>query len=266
MMERAEATKKKKRTEATAITSSASTASRSSSPSAVQFPHINSIDIRLTPEFRCQSLLKDAWDVSPYNNKKNRGKESSSSLQERSDDVRAEIIDQAMCFQPKEGYCGIATVNTVTRSLDPPYYVPYGIGTYRAFSIDNLAKTLESINYQHNLFTKIEPIVLTEHTALDEFRCYLKEANGTSTTSCRILANFHRKTLFGTGYGHWSPIGAVVTKSKEEAEEEYVMVLDTNEKYGPFMVSLRRFFLAVKTPTSYGTFRGLIKVHLLPQY
>ncbi len=71
----------------------------------------------------------------------------------------------------------------------------------------------------------------------------------------RLLINFHRKPLFGTGGGHHSPIGGYL-----EAED-LVFVLDVNERYGPWLVSTPRLFEAMDTTdSSSGMKRGLLEL------
>jgi len=67
------------------------------------------------------------------------------------------------------------------------------------------------------------------------------------------LVNFHRGLLFGKGTGHHSPIAGYL-----EAED-LVLVLDVNEKFGPWLVSSERPFRAMDSiDSSSGTKRGLL--------
>lgn len=71
----------------------------------------------------------------------------------------------------------------------------------------------------------------------------------------RLLINFHRKPLFGTGGGHHSPIGGYL-----EAED-LVFVLDVNERFGPWLVATPRLFEAMDTvDSSSGVKRGLLEL------
>ena len=106
-------------------------------------------------------------------------------------------------------------------------------------------------------------------TTLDQFRAMLHQF--ANNPDYRLLANFHRTPLFYSEgsteeqalkrvyAGHWSPVGGLVVTTNTK---EYVLILDTNEKYGPFMVSLDRFFQAVKTETLRDGYRGFIKVRV----
>ena len=70
------------------------------------------------------------------------------------------------------------------------------------------------------------------------FRELLRQANDPAK---RVVVNFHRKPIFGTGGGHHSPIGGYL-----EAED-LVLVLDVNESYGPWLIERERLFAAVDT-------------------
>lgn len=86
----------------------------------------------------------------------------------------------------------------------------------------------------------------------EEFREELRHANDPDR---RLIINFTRRPLFGTGGGHHSPIGGYL-----EAED-LVFVLDVNEHYGPWLVSSARLFEAMDTvdPSS-GQKRGLLRL------
>jgi hypothetical protein len=57
----------------------------------------------------------------------------------------------------------------------------------------------------------------------------------------RVLINFSRKPIFGSGGGHHSPIGGYL-----EAED-LVLVLDVNEHYQPWLVSRASLYAAMDT-------------------
>ena len=70
---------------------------------------------------------------------------------------------------------------------------------------------------------------------LARFREHLRLVNDTSR---RYMVNFTRGPLFGTGDGHHSPIAGYLV------DEDLVLVLDVNEKYGPWLVKLERLYEA----------------------
>jgi Phytochelatin synthase len=73
---------------------------------------------------------------------------------------------------------------------------------------------------------------------LTSFREQLRHANDPSR---RYIINFSRGPLFATGGGHHSPIAGYL------AGEDLVLVLDVNEKYGPWLVNSARLFEAMDT-------------------
>ena len=117
-------------------------------------------------------------------------------------------------------------------------------------------------------FTDVDVIFMEPQTTLEQFRSILQQY--ANSPNYRLLANFHRTPLmYSQGStdeeaqrrawaGHWSPVGGIISTERGD----YVLVLDTNSTYGPFMVSLERFFLAVKTETLQDGFRGFIKVRI----
>jgi hypothetical protein len=57
----------------------------------------------------------------------------------------------------------------------------------------------------------------------------------------RYVINFTRGPLFGTGGGHHSPIAGYLS------QEDLVLVLDVNKKYGPWLVKSERLYEAMDT-------------------
>lgn len=211
-----------------------------------------------TPEFHDTDFLRQAWSTSPYNKLVSYYKSSN---------VRDEIIRDAMCYQPVSGYCAMATVNTVLRSLNPPSHVPYP-SKGRGYSMVSLAEYLV-LNCVPYHFLDVNVIYMEPKTTLEHFRAILKKYANSSRY--RLLANFHRTPLmyshgstdeearWRAWAGHWSPVGGIISTVQGDY---YVLVLDTNSKYGPFLVSLERFYLAVKTQTLHDGYRGFIKVRI----
>ena len=209
-----------------------------------------------TLEFHDKDLLSQAWKHSQYNKQKDKTISP--------ENVRDDIISQAMCFQPASGFCGLASVNTVLQSLPTPYFVPYP-ERGRGYSMFSLAEYV-ILNCAPIPLTNVQALFMEQSTTLDQFRTILeKYANNPNH---RLLSNFHRTPLFYSersteeeAYhrafaGHWSPVGGLIHTPRGD----YVLVLDTNPKYGPFMVSIDRFFLAVKTETLRDGFRGFLLV------
>jgi Phytochelatin synthase len=72
----------------------------------------------------------------------------------------------------------------------------------------------------------------------EQFRSLLRSANDPSR---RLIVNFSRKPIFGSGGGHHSPIGGYLEN------EDLVFVLDVNRKFQPWLVERSRLFAAVDT-------------------
>jgi len=69
------------------------------------------------------------------------------------------------------------------------------------------------------------------------------------------LGNFTRGPLFGTGGGHHSPIAGYL------GDEDLVLVLDVNDKYGPWLVKAERLYDAMNTvDTGARKKRGLLLI------
>jgi len=101
-----------------------------------------------------------------------------------------------------------------------------------------------------------ERVHVLRNLDLAAFRTAMREANDPSR---RILVNFHRGPLFGTGGGHHSPVGAYLEP------EDLVLVLDVNRAYQPWLVSTERLFEAVDTvDSSSGQKRGLLIIDVAP--
>ena len=73
---------------------------------------------------------------------------------------------------------------------------------------------------------------------LAAFREHLTHVNDPAR---RYVVNFSRAPLFETGGGHHSPIAAYLR------DEDLVLVLDVNKKYGPWLVKPDRLYEAMNT-------------------
>jgi hypothetical protein len=73
---------------------------------------------------------------------------------------------------------------------------------------------------------------------LPAFREQLRHVNDPAR---RYVINFSRGPLFGTGGGHHSPVAGYLD------QEDLVLVLDVNKKYGPWLVKPDRLYEAMNT-------------------
>ena len=87
---------------------------------------------------------------------------------------------------------------------------------------------------------------------LAAFREHLSHVNDPAR---RYVINFSRGPLFGTGGGHHSPIAAYLS------QEDLVLILDVNQKYGPWLVKPERLYDAMNTiDTTAHKRRGLMLI------
>jgi hypothetical protein len=143
-------------------------------------------------------------------------------------------------FQRNASVCGPASVVNVLRSLNQPgeqatVLEGSGISTVMGYlpggvTLDQLAKIA------HQKVSR-KVTVLRDLTLVD-FRHHLTLSNDPSR---RYIVNFSRAPLFGKGDGHHSPIAGYLPES------DLVLVLDVNERYGPWLVKSERLYEAMNT-------------------
>jgi hypothetical protein len=155
----------------------------------------------------------------------------------------AKTYQAAIEYQQNGSVCGPTSVANVLHSLDKPGnqesvlqgttfttvlgYLPEGI------TLDELAEVA-----RQKLQRKV--IVLRD-LDLAAFREQLSHVNDANR---RYIVNFTRSPLFGTGGGHHSPIVGYLS------QEDLVLVLDVNKKYGPWLVKPERLYDAMNTTDS----------------
>lgn len=191
------------------------------------------VSIRSAPAFQDPALLERAWAL-PV----------------------AKTFPRPLLSQTNPSACGPTSGANVLRSqgltATSDDVAAHGQGCvagicFGGLTLAQLAQALREAAPQLKV-TELHPATLSE------FREELRQANDPAR---RLLINFTRRPLFGTGGGHHSPIGGYL------ADEDLVFVLDVNERYGPWLVSSQRLFEAMDTvdPSS-GQKRGLLR--LLP--
>ena len=168
-------------------------------------------------------LFTLAWNQSPYNPK-------STDHDKQINDLNIlTYIKKQICFQPKEGYCGHATINTVLRSLTSQWLLsssssssssttqampmaipfprvpgPFNVNTLSEYLNNAISNSDDRNNIKHNNkyeYTysniRIKKFHMESNTTFEQFHSLMKKANN---KDCRILVNFHRKPLFFSEY------------------------------------------------------------------
>ena len=143
-------------------------------------------------------------------------------------------------FQRNASVCGPTSMVNVLHSLHQPgdqgsILQSTGISTVMGYLPGGV--TLDQLAQIANLKVSMKVTVLRD-LDLAGFREHLRLANDTSR---RYVVNFTRGSLFGTGGGHHSPIAGYLL------DEDLVLVLDVNEKYGPWLVKSERLYEALNT-------------------
>jgi Phytochelatin synthase len=178
------------------------------------------VSIKETRDYQDPALLKKAWAL-PV------------ALAYQSD------ID----FQRNASVCGPASLVNVLHSLKQPGnqenilqgtnfstvlgYLPEGL------TLDQLA-----VLARQKLQKKV---TVLRDLDLAAFREQLSHVNDPTR---RYVINFSRGPLFGTGGGHHSPIAGYLN------QEDLVLILDVNKKYGPWLVKSERLYEAMNTVDS----------------
>jgi Phytochelatin synthase len=157
-------------------------------------------------------------------------------------------------FQRNVSLCGPTSIVNVLRSLHQPgdqasILEGTGISTVMGYLPGGV--TLDQLAEIANQKVGRKVTVLRD-LDLAGFREHLRLANDASRP---YVVNFTRGPLFGAGGGHHSPIAGYLL------DEDLVLVLDVNEKFGPWLVKSERLFEAMNTlDTGAGKKRGLLLI------
>jgi len=224
----------------------------------------------------------------------------------------ARLYRNSIYYQPREGYCGHATINNVLQSIP-------GCKTWiRLPSTPNSISLNQMMHYWKALADRAPPIdnaiqiksITAWNAENATFESFLEEMKLLNNPRYRFLCNFLRGPLFFSDpkkpgnilrrllTGHWSPIVAYLPptsssplslaasgirlRKQESADETFhedkaasvsasnipsldeglILLLDVNSTYGPYLVSARRLFGAVRTRAMTGQWRGLVRIEL----
>ena len=199
------------------------------SAGSADYAHV--VSIKETRDYQDPALLKKAWAL-PV----------------------AAAYQSDIDFQRNASVCGPASLVNVMHSLKQPGnqesilqganfstvlgYLPQGL------TLDQLAD-LARMKLQRK-------VTVLRDMDLAAFREQLSHVNDRSR---RYVINFSRGPLFATGGGHHSPIAGYLD------EEDLVLVLDVNRKYGPWLVRSERLYEAMNTAdTTAQKKRGLLLI------
>jgi len=156
-------------------------------------------------------------------------------------------------YQTNGSVCGPASLRNALRSFGEPVGDEAAVladsGKCRLFGICFMGLTLDELAAIARLRTPRSVKVLRDLTK-DAFREHLRRSNDPSV---RYVVNFHRKSIFGAGGGHHSPIGGYLPA------QDLALVLDVNRDFGPWLVEADRLYAALDTVDgSSGKKRGLL--------
>jgi hypothetical protein len=193
------------------------------------YPHVDSI--KDTREYQDPALLEQAWRL-PV----------------------ASLYQRDIDYQRNPSVCGPTSLVNVLHSLELPgdqekVLQGTGLTTVLGFlpqgvTLDQLADVArQKLNKKVSVLRDLD---------LASFREQMRHANDPAR---RYVINFSRGPLFGMGGGHHSPIAGYL------ADQDLVLVLDVNRKYGPWLVQSARLYDAMNTvDTGSGKKRGLLLI------
>lgn len=175
------------------------------------------VSIKETREYQDPALLKKAW-LLPV----------------------AAAYQADIDFQKNGSVCGPASLVNVLHSLKQPgnqegILQGSGFSTVMGYLPEGL--TLDQLAEISRQKLQRRVTVLRD-LDLAAFREQLTHVNDPAR---RYVINFSRGPLFGTGGGHHSPLAGYLI------QEDLVLVLDVNKKYGPWLVKSDRLYEAMNT-------------------
>jgi hypothetical protein len=157
-------------------------------------------------------------------------------------------------YQRNPSVCGPTSLADVLHSLGQPgdqEKILQGTGLTTVLGILPQGVTLDQLADIARLKLQRKVRVLRD-LDLAGFR---EQMNHVNDPARRYVINFSRGPLFGTGGGHHSPIAGYLV------DQDLVLVLDVNRKYGPWLAKSARLFEAMNTVDSgTGKKRGLLLI------
>lgn len=152
----------------------------------------------------------------------------------------ARAFERHVAWQSNASLCGPASLANVNRSLGNAAINEDDVlkGTGRCWSgFCFLGLTLDELAEVARANSTRRITVLRDLTPA-EFREHLRKSNDPAR---RYIINFSRKSIFGSGAGHHSPIGGYLES------EDSVFVLDVNRAFRPWLIERERLFDAMNT-------------------
>jgi hypothetical protein len=189
--------------------------------------------IKATSEYQDPALLARAWEL-PV----------------------AKTYKGGLDFQRNGSFCGPTSVVNIARSLGDTAAsqdkILDGTDVSTVLGVLPGGLTLDELAAVAAKKLPNKKVTVVRDIDLAALRTLVARANDEGV---RLVVNFHRGPLFGTGGGHHSPIAGYL------ADQDLVFVLDVNEKYQPWLVKTDRLFAAVDTVDgSSGKKRGLLVI------
>jgi hypothetical protein len=156
----------------------------------------------------------------------------------------AALYQPGIDYQRNASVCGPTSLVNVLHSLAQPgdqekLLEGTGLSTVLGYLPEGV--TLDQVADIARLKLPGKKVSVLRDLDLKEFREQMLQTNDPSR---RYVINFSRGPLFGTGGGHHSPIAGYL------AEDDLVLVLDVNKKYGPWLVKSERLYEAMNTVDS----------------
>jgi Phytochelatin synthase len=143
--------------------------------------------------------------------------------------------------------CGPTSVANVLRSLGVPAKKNplKGFG-FRPMGLNQLVRETAEVMPAGWRVSAVRP------STVEALREELARCNDVGR---RLISNFARASLFGSGSGHHSPIGGYLE------QEDLAFVLDVNSHFGPWLVRTERLFEAMDSVADWstGAKRGLAR-------